>query len=132
MLVEWVGLTGAGLERVEKGCGGGTFIGFGLNLYVGVELGGGVLLLLVLVLLLSLLLLLRLSGDDGSVGVEAVDVVVDGDGDGDGALLTPALVLSQLHTGATNSKIDGGRLQETVSSAQTTTHWLATYGFKVM
>ena len=121
-----MGLAGAGLGRVEKGCGGGTFIGFGLNLYVGVELGGGVLLLLVLVLLL------RLSGDDGSVGVEAVDVVVDGDGDGDGALSTPALVLSQLHTGATNSKIDGGRLQETVSSAQTTTHWLATYGFKVM
>ena len=125
-----MGLAGAGLERVEEGCGGGTFIGFGLNLYVGVELGGGVLLLLVLVLSLLLLLLLRLSGDDGSVGVEAVDVVVDGDGDG--ALSTPALVLSQLHTGATNSKIDGGRLQETVSSAQTTTHWLATYGFKVM
>ena len=130
MPVGWVGLAGAGLERVEEGCGGGTLIGFGLNLYVGVELGGGVLLLLVLLLLL--LLLLRLSGDDGSVGVEAVDVVVDGDGDGDGALSTPALVLSQLHTGATNSKIDGGRLQETVSSAQTTTHWLATYGFKVM
>ena len=119
-----MGIAGAGLERVEEGCGGGTFIGFGLNLYVGVELGGKVLLLLVLVLLL------RLSGDDGSVGVEAVDVVVDGDGDG--ALSTPAFVLSQLHTGATNSKIDGGRLQETVSSAQTTTHWLATYGFKVM
>lgn len=114
--VGWVGLAGPGLERVEEGCGGGTFIGFGLNLYVGVELGGGVLLLLVLVLLL------RLSGDDGSVGVEAVDVMIDGDGDGDGALSTPALVLSQLHTGATNSKIDGGRLQETVSSAQTTTH----------
>ena len=123
-----MGLAGAGLERGGEGCGGGTFMGFGLNLYVGVELGGGVLLFLVLLLLL----LLRLSGDDGSVGVEAVDVVVDGDGNGDGALSTPALVVSQLLTGATNSKIDGGRLQETVSSAQTTTHWLATYGFRVM
>ena len=87
-----------------------------------------------LLLVLVLVLLLRLSGDDGSVGVEAVDVVVDGDGNGngEGALSTPALVLSQLHTGATKSKIDGGRLQETVSSAQTTTHWLATYGFKLM
>ena len=109
-----------------------------MNLYVGLEVGRGLLLLLVLVLvlvlLLLLLLLLRLSGTDGNVGVEAVDVVVDGDGDGDGdgALSTPALVLSQLHTGATKFKIDGGRLQETVSSAQTTTHWLATYGFKVM
>ena len=112
-----MGLAGAGLERVV---GGGC--GFGLNLYVGVELRGRVLLVLVLELLVWL------SGDDGSVGVEAVEAVVDGDGDGDGdgALSTPALVLSQLHTGATNSKIDGGRLQETVSSAQTTTHWLAT------
>ena len=127
-----MGLAGAGFERVEEGCGGGTFIGFGMNLYVGLELGGGLLLLLLLLLVLVLVLLLRLSGDDGSVGVEAVDVVVDGDGNGGGALSTPALVLSQLLTGATNSKIDGGRLQETVSSAQTTTHWLATYGFKVM
>lgn len=123
-----MGLPVAGLERVGEGCGGGT--DFGMNVYVGVELGGGVLLLLVPVLVL----LLRLSGTDGIVGVEAVDVVVDGDGDGDGdgALSTPALVLSQLLTGPANSKIDGGRLQETVSSAHTTTHSLAMYGFKVM
>lgn len=125
-----MGLGGAGLERVGEGCGGDTFIGFGLNLYVGVELGGRALLVPVLVLLLWL------SGADGIVGVEAVDVVVDGngdgDGDGDGALYTPALVLSQLLTGPANSRIDGGRLQETVSSAQTTTHSLATYGFKLM
>ena len=63
-----------GFERVGEDCGGGTFIGFGLNMYVGVELGGRVLLVLVL--------LLGLSGANGSVGLEAMDVVVNGDGDG--------------------------------------------------